>query len=62
MHKKTLTAVSLFILSSAPALAHPGHTDPSIHWAEWLATAVLLSAIGGVVLARRAARRRHDRH
>ncbi|KAA3654012.1 hypothetical protein [Denitromonas sp.] len=62
MLKTMLTTASLFILGCAPALAHPGHADQSIHWSEWLATAVLLSAIGGVALARRAARRRQDRH
>ena len=61
MIRHTLAAASVLALTSLPALAHPGHTDPSIHGSEWLATALLLSALAGIVLARRAARRRPSR-
>jgi hypothetical protein len=61
MFRKIFMSASLVALSCAPALAHPGHADQSIHWSEWLATAVLLSAIGGIAMARRTARRRQSR-
>ncbi|MBT0961776.1 hypothetical protein [Denitromonas iodatirespirans] len=61
MFQRILTTASLLALTSLPALAHPGHTDQSIHWSEWLATALLLSTAGGIVLVRRVARRRPAR-
>lgn len=58
MCRHALATACVLALTGLPALAHPGHADPSIHGSEWLATALLLSALAGILLARRAARRR----
>ena len=59
MKRHHLLAACAGLLATGVALAHPGHTDQSIHVGEWLIAALTLAAlIGGIVHLRRKARAR----